>query len=215
MNFTDPKVAAVYAEYEARNVAEQERQKTLGPGEGFVMRDEFLLPVGPEVGAFLHSLILAKRPARILELGTSYGYSTVIMADAARTVGATLVTMELADWKQAHAQEQIAQAGLSDVVDFRLGDAVEMIKADAGPFDFILLDIWKELYLPCFDAFYPKLSDEGIIASDNMITPEVARPDVRLYREAVRAKADLQTALLPIGQGIELSIRWSAGNEKL
>jgi predicted O-methyltransferase YrrM len=215
MNFTDPKVAAVYAEYEARNVAEQERQKTLGPGEGFVMRDEFLLPVGPEVGAFLHSLILAKRPARILELGTSYGYSTVIMADAARTVGATLVTMELADWKQAHAQEQIAQAGLSDVVDFRLGDAVEMIKADAGPFDFILLDIWKELYLPCFDAFYPKLSDEGIIASDNMITPEVARPDVRLYREAVRAKADLQTALLPIGQGIELSVRWSAGNGKL
>jgi predicted O-methyltransferase YrrM len=215
MNFTDPKVAAVYAEYEARNVAEQERQKTLGPGEGFVMRDEFLLPVGPEVGAFLHSLILAKRPARILELGTSYGYSTVIMADAARTVGATLVTMELADWKQAHAREQIAKAGLSDVVDFRLGDAVEMIKADAGPFDFILLDIWKELYLPCFDAFYPKLSDEGIIASDNMITPEVARPDVRLYREAVRAKADLQTALLPIGQGIELSVRWSAGNGKL
>jgi predicted O-methyltransferase YrrM len=215
MNFTDPRVAAVYAHYEARNVAEQARQKTLGPGEGFVMRDEFLLPVGPEVGAFLHSLILAKRPARILELGTSYGYSTVIMADAARTVGATLVTMELADWKQAHAQEQIAKAGLSDVVDFRLGDAVEMIKADAGPFDFILLDIWKELYLPCFDAFYPKLSDEGIIASDNMITPEVARPDVRLYREAVRAKADLQTALLPIGQGIELSIRWSAGNGKL
>jgi predicted O-methyltransferase YrrM len=215
MNFTDPRVAAVYAHYEARNEAEQARQKTLGPGEGFVMRDEFLLPVGPEVGAFLHSLILAKRPARILELGTSYGYSTVIMADAARTVGATLVTMELADWKQAHAREQIAKAGLSDVVDFRLGDAVEMIKADAGPFDFILLDIWKELYLPCFDAFYTKLSDEGIIASDNMITPEVARPDVRLYREAVRAKADLQTALLPIGQGIELSVRWSAGNGKL
>jgi predicted O-methyltransferase YrrM len=215
MNFTDPRVAAVYAHYEARNEAEQARQKTLGPGEGFVMRDEFLLPVGPEVGAFLHSLILAKRPARILELGTSYGYSTVIMADAARTVGATLVTMELADWKQAHAQEQIAKAGLSDVVDFRLGDAVGMIKADSGPFDFILLDIWKELYLPCFDAFYPKLSDEGIIASDNMITPEVARPDVRLYREAVRAKADLQTALLPIGQGIELSIRWKAGNGKL
>jgi predicted O-methyltransferase YrrM len=215
MNFTDPKVAAVYAHYEARNEAEQARQKTLEPGEGFVMRDEFLLPVGPEVGAFLHSLILAKRPARILELGTSYGYSTVIMADAACTVGATLITMELADWKQAHAREQIAKAGLSDVVDFRLGDAVEMIKADAGPFDFILLDIWKELYLPCFDAFYPKLSDEGIIASDNMITPEVARPDVRLYREAVRAKTDLQTALLPIGQGIELSIRWSAGNEKL
>ena len=48
--------------------------------------------------------------------------------------------------------------------------------------DFILLDIWKELYTPCFDAFYGKLSEEAIIASDNMITPEMARPDVRIYR---------------------------------
>jgi predicted O-methyltransferase YrrM len=214
MNFTDPKVAAVYADYEARNQAEQERQRTIG-GSGFALRDEFLLPVGPEVGAFLHSLILAYRPKRILELGTSYGYSTLFMADAARSVGATVITMELADWKQAHAAQQIARAGLSDVVDFRSGDAVAMIEADAGPFDFILLDIWKEMYLPCFEAFYGKLSDEAIIAADNMISPEMARTDVRVYREAVRAKPDLQTVLLPIGQGIELSVKWSAGNGKL
>ncbi len=109
----------------------------------------------------------------------------------------------------------LTKAGISQHVDFRCGDAVEMINADAGPFDFILLDIWKELYTPCFEAFYDKLSDEAIIASDNMITPEMARPDVRVYREAVRGKADLQTVLLPIGQGIELSVKWSAGNRKL
>jgi predicted O-methyltransferase YrrM len=214
MNFTDPKVASVYADYEARNVAEQLRQNTLG-ASGFELRDEFLLPVGPEVGTFLHALILAKRPKRILELGTSYGYSTLFFADAARAVGATVITMELADGKQAHAKEQIAKAGLSDVVDFRLGDAVEMIHADPGPFDFILLDIWKELYLPCFEAFYPKLSDEAIIAADNMIFPPQAREDVRQYRAAVRAKSDLQTTLLPIGSGIELSVKWVAGNGKL
>jgi predicted O-methyltransferase YrrM len=214
MNFTDPKVASVYADYEARNVTEQDRQRTIG-ASGFELRDEFLLPVGPEVGTFLHALILAKRPKRILELGTSYGYSTLFFADAARAVGATVITMELADGKQAHAKEQIAKAGLSDVVDFRLGDAVEMIHADPGPFDFILLDVWKELYLPCFDAFYPKLSDEAIIAADNMIFPPQAREDVRQYRAAVRAKSDLQTTLLPIGSGIELSVKWTAGNEKL
>jgi predicted O-methyltransferase YrrM len=215
MNFSDPKVAAVFAEYEARDAVEQERWRTTPPGSGLANRDEFLLPVGRDVGAFLHALILARKPKRILELGTSYGYSTLVMADAARAVGATVITMELADYKQAFARDMLAKAGLDGVVNFRCGDAVEMIEADPGPFDFILLDIWKELYSPCFDAFYPKLSEEAIIASDNMISPEMARPDVRVYRDAVRAKADLQTVLLPIGQGIELSVKWSAGNGKL
>jgi predicted O-methyltransferase YrrM len=123
--------------------------------------------------------------------------------------------MELADYKQAHAREQLEEAGLAGVVDFRCGDAVAMVSADSGSFDFALLDIWKELYLPCFEALYPKLDEEGVICADNMITPEVARPEVRLYRAAVQAKPDLQTALLPIGQGIELTVRWSSGNGKL
>jgi predicted O-methyltransferase YrrM len=212
--FSDSKVAAVFADYQARDDEEQARLQKLGSA-AFGSRDDLLLPVGYEVGAFLHALILARKPKCILELGTSYGYSTLILANAAREVGAKMITMELADYKQAYAREQLGKAGLADVVDFRCGDAVEMIKADAGPFDFILLDIWKELYTPCFDAFYPKLSEEAIIASDNMITPEMARPDVRVYREAVRAKADLQTVLLPIGQGIELSVKWSEGNRKL
>ena len=212
--FDDPKSFAVAARYEARAASDAALMRELGPA-GFARRDEFLLPVGQDVGRFLHALILARRPARILELGTSYGYSTLYLADAARTVGARLVTMELADYKQAHAREQLAEAGLAGVVDFRLGDAVAMLAADPGPWDFVLLDIWKELYLPCFDAFYPKLSEEAVIASDNMIEPAMARPEVRLYREAVRAKADMQTTLLPIGSGIEISVKWSAGNPKL
>lgn len=214
MNFTDPKVASVFARYDAREQADTVRMRELGPA-AFPIRDEFLLPVGPEVGAFLHALILARRPRRILELGTSYGYSTLFLADAARAVGARVVTMELADYKQAHAREQLAEAGLADLVDFRLGDAVQMTRDDPGTFDFALLDIWKELYLPCFEALYPKLDEEGIICADNMISPEVARPEVRIYRDAVRAKPDLQTTLLPIGQGIELSVRWRAKNASL
>lgn len=214
MPFTDPQVAAVFARYAAREQADNALMRELGP-TGFARRDEFLLPVGPEVGTFLHALVLARRPRRILELGTSYGYSTLFLADAARAVGAQVVTMELADYKQAHAREQLAEAGLADVVDFRLGDAVALTRADPGTFDFALLDIWKELYLPCFEALYPKLDEEAVICADNMISPEMARPEVRQYRAAVQAKADLQTALLPIGQGIELSVRWSAGNAKL
>ena len=214
MLFSDPKVATVFARYAKRAEADRERMRELGPA-GFANRDEFLLPVGEDAGRFLHALILARRPRRILELGTSYGYSTLFLADAARAVGARLITMELADYKQAHARAQLDEAGLAGVVDWRCGDAVAMIGSDPGPFDFVLLDIWKDLYLPCFEAFYPKLSEEGVIAADNMVEPEMARPDVRKYRAALRGKPDLQTALLPIGSGIELTVRWSAGNAKL
>lgn len=214
MHFSDPAVAEVHAAYEQRREEERARQTAMG-SEMFAHRDEFLLPVGPEVGWFLHSLILARRPARILELGTSYGYSTLFLADAARHAGATLITMDLADYKQAEARANIERAGLTEHVDFRLGDAVALIHADPGPFDLVLLDIWKDLYVPCLEAFYPKLSDEGLIAADNMIEPDIVREEARAYRAAVRALPDMQSALLPIGSGIELSVRWKAGNAKL
>jgi len=215
ITFSSPAAAQVYSEYERRNAEEQVRAARLGK-DLFAHRDEFLLPIGPEVGAFLHSLVLARRPARLLELGTSYGYSTLILADAARQVGARLVTMELADYKQAEARRQISMAGLADVVDFRLGDAVAMTDADSGAlFEFVLLDIWKELYVPCLQAFYPKLAAEGIVAADNMVEPVYARDSARAYRQALGKLPDMQTTLLPIGSGIELSVRWPAGHPKL
>ena len=137
----------------------------------------------------LHSLILAKRPARVLELGTSYGYSTLFLADAVTQAGGTLITMDLADYKQAAARNMIDKAGLSAAVDFRLGDAVALIKADPGVFDFVLLDIWKDMYIPCLRAFYPKLTDEAIIAADNMIEPSMVREDARKYRAAEIGRA--------------------------
>lgn len=215
MPFTDPRVAEVFAHYAARHEHELELAKDLPRAEFGERRDEFLLPVGADVGAFLRALAVARKPARILELGTSYGYSTLFLADAARECGARVVTMDVDADKQAYARAQLEQAGLAGHVEFRCGDALELIAADSGEWELVLLDIWKDLYLPCFEALYPRLSEEGVIVSDNMIYPEGARGAVRAYRAGVMAKGDLQTVLLPLGSGIELTIRWSAGNAKL
>jgi predicted O-methyltransferase YrrM len=211
LGFSSAKADGVLAEYTQRLADE----KIKPGGRPFGNRDDYLLPVGPEVGWFLHSLILAKRPARVLELGTSYGYSTLFLADAAKQVGAKVITMDTADYKQDYAREKMQKAGLADAIEFRLGDAVEMVKQDAGMFDIALMDIWKEAYTPCLHALYPKLTDEGIIAADNMVQPASARENVREYRAAVKSYPDLQTTLLPIGSGIELSVRWKPGNAKL
>jgi predicted O-methyltransferase YrrM len=215
VNFSGDAVAAVFDEYERRADEEREVMAAMAPGEGYSRRDEFLLPVGREAAWFLHSLVIARKPSIVLELGTSYGYSTLFLADAVTQCGGRLITMEIADYKQDYAREMIAKAGLTDNVDFHLGDAVAMIGEEDGPFDLVLLDIWKDLYVPCFEALYPKLSDEGIIAADNMIEPEIARPEVREYRTLLHSKPDLQTTLLPIGSGIELSCRWPANSGKL
>jgi predicted O-methyltransferase YrrM len=215
MQFSDARVADVFAEYEERRTAEGERMRALGSVETQARRDEFLLSVGKEAGFLLHALACARRPARILELGTSYGYSTLFLANAARECGATVISIDLDQSKQAYAREMLEKAGLAAHVEFRCGDAVDLVGADPGPFDFVLLDIWKDIYVACFEAVYPKLADEAVIATDNMIYPEGARPSAQALREAIRAKPDLQTVLLPVAQGIELTVKWSAGSAKL
>jgi predicted O-methyltransferase YrrM len=69
----------------------------------------------------------------------------------------------------------------------------------------VLLDLWKDLYIPCFDLFYPKLGSGALVVADNMIFPEFSRKEAADYRRHVRAKADLESVLLPVGSGIEVS----------
>ena len=215
MQFTDPKVAAVFAEYHERHQRELELTRELPRASFGERRDEFLLPVGAAVGAFLNALVVGRKAERVLELGTSYGYSTLFLAEAARECGARVVSIDVDGAKQAYAAKMLENAGLADHVEFRCGDALELLANDAGPYDVVLLDIWKNLYLPCFEAVYPLLSEEGAIVSDNMIYPESAREAVRAYRQAVRAKPDLQSVLLPLGSGIELTVKWSPDSSKL
>ena len=127
MPFTDPRVAEVFEHYAARHRHELELTRDLPTGSFGERRDEFLLPVGAEVGAFLRALAVGRKPARILELGTSYGYSTLFLADAARQCGAQVVTVDLDPAKQAYARDRLEEAGLADFVEFRCGDALEII----------------------------------------------------------------------------------------
>jgi len=139
----------------------------------------------------------------ILEIGTSYGYSSIWLADAARASGGRLITMELQDYKSAYAREMATKAGLAGYIDFRVGDAVRMIDELPGKVDFVLLDLWKDLYVPCLEAFYPKLNPGAIVVADNMIRP--GGEEVKRYGRAVRAQPGMTSVMLPVGTGIEVS----------
>ena len=202
----DPAVQAVLDEYQQRIDSERPRllraaaEGTLGP-----IIDEFLLPVGPESGQLIHILAKSLTAPTILELGTSYGYSGIWLAAAARATGGRLVTMELSAKKSAHAREMAQKAGLADFVDFQVGDAVKLIDDLPHGIDFVLVDLWKPLYVPCLEAFYPKLNPGAIVVSDNMIEPAHERDAVRAYQNAIRAKAKITSVLLHVGSGLEIS----------
>jgi predicted O-methyltransferase YrrM len=202
----DEAVCRVLTEYETR--METENRKIQSADDAYLMarRDEFLLPVGPDTGRVLNILIKSAKARSILELGTSYGYSTVWLAEAARETGGRVASLELADYKARYARDALGRAGLADHVDIHVGSAVEILPRLAGPYDFVLLDLWKELYVTCLDLVYPKLAHGAFVAADNMIYPEVSRSDAANYQRHIR-RLEFDSVLLPIGSGVELSRR--------
>jgi predicted O-methyltransferase YrrM len=145
----------------------------------------------------------------IVELGASYGYSTLWLADAARATGGKVHSLELSVGKVEYARGQLRRAGLEPYVEFHVGDALETLRRLPGPFDFVLVDLWKDLYVPCFEIFHRKLSPNAFVAADNMIFPPNLT-DQAAYRSAVRAKGDMESFLLPVGSGVELSKKRAA-----
>jgi predicted O-methyltransferase YrrM len=116
-----------------------------------------------------------------------------------------VVSLDLVPEKQEYARTQLKRAGLTDYVEFRSGDALETIPEVSTPMDFVLLDLWKDLYIPCFDLFYPKLSPGAIVVADNMIYPESSNQHAEAYRHHVRARSGMQSILLQVGSGLEVS----------
>lgn len=195
----------VLLEYRQRMEAEDALRNRLPRQEWLKRRDEFLLEVGEAVGTLMNVLIREAKAKTILEVGTSYGYSTLWLADAARATQGKVITMDLSAAKQAYAQSTLDRAGLVDYVEFACGDAVEMIDQLKDKIDFALIDCWKDVYIPCFDSVLKKASPGTLIVADNMIFPPDNQPMAAAYREHVRKQPGVESILLPAGHGIELT----------
>jgi predicted O-methyltransferase YrrM len=201
----DKAITAVLIEYRQRMETENILRQTLSRQEWLNRRDEFLLEVGEAVGTLMNVIAREAKAKTILEIGTSYGYSTIWLADAARTTGGKVITLDLNARKQKHARAMLERAGLADHVEFRCGDAIELIEQMTETVDFVLLDLWKDLYVPCFDALQSKLAPGALIIADNMIFPPDNQADAARYRAHIRRKPGIESVLLPVGHGIEVT----------
>jgi len=201
----DEAVARVLEEYEARAKRESGQLASMSDEEVTRRRDEMLLPVGRAAGTLINLLVREAEARRILEVGSSYGYSTTWLAEAARAIDGKVVSLELQRPKTEYARQQLARAGLEPYVEFKVGDALASLAALTGPFDFVLIDLWKDLYVPVFDLLHPKLAQGAIVVADNMLQPASARAHAKAYRQRVLAAADMTSVLLEVGNGLEVS----------
>ncbi len=134
----------------------------------------FYIPVTPEAGRLLYSLVRATRPATIVEFGMSFGISALHLASAVRDNGSgRVVTTELSEAKIAAARQTFADTGLDDVITILEGDALSTLATLDGPVDFVLLDGWKELYLPVIKLLEGRLSPGTLVVADNAESAEL------------------------------------------
>jgi caffeoyl-CoA O-methyltransferase len=126
------------------------------------------LNVPYEDGQILHDLIVKNKYTSALEIGTSTGHSTIWLAWAMSKTGGKVITIELSEKRHKEALQNIREAGLSDYVDARLGNAHDIAKELKGPFDFVFSDADKDWYKQYFIDLDPKLKSGGCFTTHNV-----------------------------------------------
>ena len=165
-----------------------------------------LVALEPAKAEFCHLLCRSLRARRVVEVGTSYGVSTLYLAQAVReNGGGTVIATEHEPDKAAKARETFVQAGLADLIDLREGDLRETLKVIEGPVDFVLVDIWVEMALPALELIAPHLREGAVVVADN--TTQVRPAYHRFFEFVDDPKNRLKTMTLPFDGGLEFIVR--------
>jgi predicted O-methyltransferase YrrM len=168
------------------------------------LKDAYI-PVDPDQGKFLYVTARVLNAKRIVEFGTSFGISTIYLAAAARANGGNVIGTELVPEKVNAARANVAQAGLAQFVDIREGDAMKTLSTIDEPIDLLLLDGWKDIYLPMVKMLTPKLRAGAAVIADNVFTFKTAlRPYVAHMQNRENG---FDSVTLPLGHGMEYSMR--------
>jgi len=164
-----------------------------------------MLNITPDTGAFLALLVKATQARRILEIGTSNGYSTLWLADAADAIGGAVTTVEMSLEKIGLARANFARAGLAGHITQHEGDAGALLATleDAG-FDLVFLDSQRSAYLGWWPHLKRVLRDGGLLVVDNATSHAHEMAD---FTAAVAADGGFTTSLVPVGKGEFLAVK--------
>ena len=167
-------------------------------------RGQWYANVSPTDGRFLRQMTEAVGAKRVVELGTSNGYSGIWFALALRKTGGHLYTHEIDPERARMASDNFKKAGVEDFVTIIEGDAHETVLEHKEPIDVLFLDADKPGYIDYLDKLLPLVKPGGLILAHNMRMPP---PDPR-YIEAITTNPDLEsTFVLMHGAGIGVTLK--------
>ena len=162
--------------------------------------------ISREAGIFLNTLVRIKKPTRILEIGTSTGYSGIWLAEPLQEIHGELVTIESHDERFAIAAKRFKEAGLENIIQQIKGHAPEIFPKIEGTFDMMFFDATKTEHTSYFAACESRLEVNGIIVTDNIISH---KDELAGYISMVQQKHNFQSSILPIGTGLMISLKLS------
>jgi predicted O-methyltransferase YrrM len=158
--------------------------------------------VEPDTAKLMAVLIRTLGAQRLLELGTSNGYSTIWLADGARATGGRVTSVEIDPDRSAEAGRNLRQAGVEEFVELRVQDAGELLAgSDDHAWDFIFLDAERPAYTSYWPDLRRVLAPSGLLIVDNVLSHAEQVAD---FREIVSADPTVIEALTPTGAGVLL-----------
>ena len=180
----------------------------------------FVPIIRKETGSLLKTLVEMKRPRRILEVGTATGYSALLMSEH-MPEGSTITTIEKYEKRIPVARENFRRGGKEDVITLLPGDAAEILKSLSGPYDFIFMDAAKGQYIHFLPEVLRLMPVGGVLVSDNVLQDgdliesrfAVTRRNrtiharMREYLYTIKRMEELETAVIPIGDGVTISVK--------
>jgi predicted O-methyltransferase YrrM len=168
-------------------------------------RPHKMLNITPDTGEFLELLVNAINARRILEIGTSNGYSTLWLANAARATGGRVTTVELSDYKADLAGANFLRSGLGLFIELVHKDAGEYLsRPSLGSFDLVFLDSERDQYVGWWPSLKKAIRAGGLLVVDNALSHPL---EVRDFIALVRSDSSFLTSLVPIGNGEFVALR--------
>lgn len=182
--------------------------------------DAYVPVIRKETQSFLKVLLMIKQPSRILEVGTAVGFSAILMSEYMPEDG-HITTIEKYEKRIPIARENFRRSGKEEKITLIEGDAFEVMQALEGSYDFIFMDAAKGQYIRYLPEAVRLLAEGGVLISDNVLQDgdviesrfaverrnRTIHSRMREYLYELKHHDLLETSILPLGDGVALSVR--------